>query len=70
MKKIIFLLTLLIGAKAWANISIYPYNLDFDAASRKRVQSIRVINKSNKRQTYRISVIDLQQNSNGDMNKR
>ena len=67
MKKIIFLLTLLIGAKAWANISIYPYNLDFDAASRKRVQSIRVINKSNKRQTYRISVIDLQQNSNGDM---
>ena len=67
MKKMIFLLTLFIGAESWANISIYPYNLDFDAGSRKRVQSVRVINKSNKRQTYRISVIDLVQNSNGDM---
>lgn len=67
MKKIIFLLTLFVGANAWANISIYPYNLDFYAGSRKRVQSIRVINKSNRRQTYRISVIDLLQNSNGDM---
>ena len=55
------------GIDAMANISIYPYNLDFDTASHKRVQSIRVINKSNKRQTYRVSVIDLSQNSSGEM---
>ena len=67
MKKLIFLLILLMGGQAFANVSIYPYNLDFEAGSRKRVQSIRVINKSNRRQTYRISVIDLKQDSDGNM---
>lgn len=52
---------------ASANISIYPYHLDFNTASRKRVQSLRVINKSNKRQTYRISVIDQSQDQNGNL---
>ena len=67
MKKLVFLFIMLTGMEAMANISIYPYNLDFDTNSRKRVQSIRVINKSNKRQTYRVSIIDLSQDLNGDM---
>jgi len=67
MKKIIFLFVVFMGIEAKANISIYPYHLDFDTASRTRVQSIRVINKSDKRQTYRVSVVDLTQDSQGNM---
>lgn len=62
-------MTLLIGGYAFANISIYPYNLDFLPSSRKRVQSVRIINRSNEKQTYRVSIIDLKQDANGNLKK-
>lgn len=68
MKKMLLLLFGLIICKtAAANISIYPYYLDFEAQSRKRIQSVRVINASNKRQTYRVSVVDLVQDEKGQL---
>jgi P pilus assembly chaperone PapD len=51
--------------KVYGNISIYPYAVDFDASSKKRVVSISVSNPSNERKTYRVSVIDMKQGITG-----
>ncbi len=56
---------LMASESALANISIFPYSVDFEDKSRKRVQSIRVINSSNKTQTYRVSVINFNQDEMG-----
>lgn len=64
---IILLLILLSAGQASANISVFPYNLDFEAESNKRVQTVRVINTSNKTQTYRVSFVNFAQDENGDL---
>ena len=48
-----------------ANISVFPYSIDFDAASSKRVQSVRIINTSSETQTYRVSFVNFIQDENG-----
>ena len=50
---------------AQATISIYPYALDFDANSNKRIVSIRVANTSNEPKTFRVSVVEQQQRLDG-----
>lgn len=63
-----FLLALLFIAKtASANISIYPYSVDFEAQSNKRVKSVRIINTSDKTQTYRVSMVNFIQDKNGKL---
>ena len=54
---------------ALANISIFPYSVDFSDRTRKRVQSIRVINSSDKMQTYRVSVINFNQDEEGKLHE-
>ena len=56
---------LMISESALANISIFPYSVDFSDKSRKHVQSIRVINSSTQTQTYRVSVVNFDQDENG-----
>ncbi len=71
MKNLIFLLVLILSLLhstiSFANISIYPYSVDFDANSRKRVQSVRVINTSEKTQVYRVTMVNFIQNSKGEL---
>ncbi len=71
MKNIIFLFVLFLSlfrsAISFANISVYPYSIDFEANSRKRVQSVRVINTSEKTQVYRVSMVNFIQDSKGDL---
>ena len=64
-KKLLICFLLLAGGKAYANISVFPYNIDFEAESNKRVQTIRVINTSNETQTYRVSFVNFSQDENG-----
>lgn len=67
--KKIYLTTLamiLLSSEAIANISIFPYSVDFQDKSRKRVQSVRVINSSDTVQTYRVSVINFDQDEKGN----
>ncbi len=51
--------------KIYANVSIYPYAIDFDASSNKRVASIIVTNPTSEKKTYRVSVVDMKQNIDG-----
>lgn len=66
-KILIFLLVLTAAYKAEANISVFPYSIDFDAASNKRVQTVRVINTSDETQTYRVSFVNFKQDENGGL---
>lgn len=50
-----------------ANISIFPYYVNFDAQSKKKVQSIRVVNTSNEVQTYRVSFVNFAQKEDGSL---
>ena len=69
-KTYLTILTMLMMCEtALANISIFPYSVDFSDKSRKRVQSIRVINSSNQTQTYRVSVINFNQDEMGRLNE-
>ena len=69
MKKIILSVLLcslcFTAAKVCEAISVYPYSVDFDASSKKRVISVDVTNSSNERKTYRVSVIDMKQGITG-----
>lgn len=66
---LIILTILMMSETALANISIFPYSVDFSDRSRKRVQSIRVINSSDKMQTYRVSVINFNQDEEGKLHE-
>lgn len=67
-KKLLIICVLSLYAfKAAANISIYPYSIDFEAKGRKRVQTVRVINTSDKPQVYRVSLINYTQDENGKL---
>lgn len=52
---------------AFANISVFPYSIDFEANSNKRVQSVRIINTSQETQTYRVSMVNFVQDANGKL---
>ena len=68
MKKLFLCLTFLLSVgNAYANISIFPYSVDFEAKARKRVQSVRVINTSDETHTYRVSVINYLQSQDGKL---
>lgn len=60
-----YLFLLAMAAPAWANISIFPYSVDFEANSNKRVQTVRVINISEKDQVYRVSFVNFLQDNSG-----
>ncbi len=65
-KKLLILCSVLLYAvKVEANISIYPYSVDFEAKGRKRVQTVRVINTSDKPQVYRVSLVNFNQGKDG-----
>ncbi len=67
-KKLLILSSILFYAMAaQANISIYPYSVDFEAKSRKRVQTVRVINTSDKPQVYRVSLVNFDQDKTGKL---
>lgn len=64
--KVMFLCVVLLYPKmSAANISIFPTLLEFDTAEKKRMDSVRIINKTNMRQTYRVEVVNFIQNENG-----
>ncbi|MBO5284532.1 MAG: hypothetical protein J6B00_01505 [Alphaproteobacteria bacterium] len=65
-KKMLLILLLLIKP-AMANISVFPYSVEFDALSNKRVKSVRIINTSEHTQTYRVSVVNFLQDKNGKL---
>jgi len=52
---------------ATANISVFPYRIDFESSGRKRVQTVRVINTSDKEQTYRVSMVNYVQKPDGSL---
>jgi len=64
-KLILILLALLVPVSAQATVSIYPYALDFDANSNRRVVSVRVANTSDEPKTFRVSIVDQIQRENG-----
>lgn len=57
----------LIANTAKANISIYPFSVYFEEDTRKRVQSVRIINSSDKVQTYRVNLVDFDQDEKGKL---
>lgn len=67
MIKKILLALFLMTQTTWANISIFPYSVEFEAESNKRVKSVRVINTSDKTQTYRVSMVNFLQDKNGKL---
>ncbi|MDR1684363.1 MAG: hypothetical protein LBR90_02740 [Elusimicrobiota bacterium] len=60
-----FALALCCAKAAFASISLYPYSLEFDADSRRRVQNVRVINNSQEVKTYRVSFVNYVQTPEG-----
>ena len=52
---------------AFANIAIDKFYIDFDAASNKRVVSIKVTNTTSEKQTYRAHFINYKQNPDGSL---
>lgn len=65
-RKIWLVLTFcLISTKAIADIGIFPQAIDFFQDSRKRSQTLNIINQSQNTQTYRVSMIEYTQDENG-----
>ena len=52
---------------AFANISINPFFIDFDAASNKRVVSVKITNTTSEKQTYRAHFINYKQKPDGSL---
>lgn len=48
-----------------ANIGVFPQSVDFDDSSKKRSQTLNVVNHSDHPQTYRVSVIQYTQDEDG-----
>ena len=59
------LLFCLFSANAMASITLFPTAIDFNESARQRSQTLTVINKGGKVQTYRVSLISLEQDENG-----
>jgi hypothetical protein len=66
MKKLwLILMMCLISSKAMADIGIFPQAVDFPEDSRKRSQTLNIINQGKQMQTYRVSMIEYTQDENG-----
>lgn len=65
LKKLLFLVAVLLPGVSYANISITPFLVELDAASNKRVKSVKVINTTNDAQTYRVRVVNYVQKDDG-----
>lgn len=57
----------MISTLVFANIAIHPFFIDFDAASDKRVASIKVSNTTSVKQTYRAHFINYKQKPDGSL---
>ena len=65
-RKILLLLAgCLISTNVFAGISVFPQAVDFLDNSRKRSQTLNIVNQSEKIQTYRVSVVEYTQDENG-----
>lgn len=65
-RKLCFTLTLLtLPMAGWGNISLSPFFIELDAASRDRRGEVRFVNTSNTPQTYNITMVNFKQDSNG-----
>lgn len=49
----------------WANITVSPFFVELDAASRNRTAQVRFTNTSPQTQTYNIKMVNFKQNSDG-----
>lgn len=66
MKKLLFILAVFLAApQCFANISVFPYAVDFDASSKKRTSTVRIINSSGVKQTYRAGFVNYVQLEDG-----
>lgn len=65
MKKIYLAFLLCFAIPAWADFSISPFYLEFDASSPKRTDVVRFTNNSNEKTTYRIDFINYKQLEDG-----
>lgn len=61
----LFFCTLFVSSACWANISISPFYLSFDADSNKRSEQVRLTNTGNTTQTYRVKLIQYKQQKDG-----
>ena len=66
-KKLLFVLSLLfISSNVMAGgISVFPQAVDFPANSRKKMQTLNIINNSKTAQTYQVTLYDFEQDDNG-----
>lgn len=71
MKKTLWLVLMacLISTKAMADLGIFPQAVDFPEDSRKRSQTLNIINQSKNPQTYRVSMVEYTQDENGKYHK-
>lgn len=65
MRRLLFLSFLLLPNIGWANISVSPFYLEFDASSADRSGQVRFTNNSNTERTYNIKMVNFAQNSDG-----
>ncbi|MBE6450401.1 MAG: molecular chaperone [Alphaproteobacteria bacterium] len=59
------LLACLAVSKAYAGFTIFPMAVDFEENSRKRSQTLNIMNSSNELQTYRVNLVQYKQNEQG-----
>jgi P pilus assembly chaperone PapD len=67
MKKLISIFTILYAGAAFANITIYPQSIDLNADGKNRVQSVRITNTTQEKQTYSVTVFDFRQMQDGQI---
>lgn len=65
MKKAFLLLSFLVPSMAFANISVAPFYLEFDADSSKRMGQVRFTNNATVEKTYNIKLTNFQQDHTG-----
>lgn len=66
MKKLgLFLLAMMITRIAWADISISPFYVAFEADSPKRTEVVRFTNTGDQTKRYRINMVNYRQNADG-----
>lgn len=65
MKKIFLLFCFLLPTFSFANISVSPFYLEFDADSNKRMGQVRFTNNSTEEKTYNIKITNFQQDNMG-----
>ncbi|MEE6207249.1 MAG: hypothetical protein VZR95_04255 [Alphaproteobacteria bacterium] len=71
MKKVFLLLLMasFISTKAMAGMAVFPQAVDFLQDSKKRSQTLNVVNQSKSPQTYRVSIVEYTQDESGRYHK-